>query len=81
MFSRKMIFFFRFFFTNKQYFRCTQTELVLAVVSWSKSDSVKDLLLLSDGTTYHYVSIKELEKVVDIIRHGDPRPGNDICRY
>ncbi len=39
-----------------------------------------DLLLLSDGKKYHYVSFKDLGKVVDFIRHHDPRTRNKICR-
>ena len=39
-----------------------------------------DLLLLSDGSAYHYVLINDLKKLVTFIRKRAPRDRNEICR-
>ncbi|XP_063726649.1 uncharacterized protein LOC134854357 [Symsagittifera roscoffensis] len=39
-----------------------------------------DLLLLSDGSAYHYVLINDLTKLVNFIRKRAPRDRNEICR-
>ena len=39
-----------------------------------------DLLLLSDGSAYHYVLINDLTKLVYFIRKRAPHDRNEICR-
>ena len=39
-----------------------------------------DLLLLSDGSAYHYVLINDLTKLVNFIRKRAPRNRNETCR-
>ena len=41
---------------------------------------VMDLLLLSDGSAYHYALINDLTKLVNFIRKRAPRDRNEICR-
>ena len=60
-----------FLFENK--------DLVPLRISKLKSRFIMDLLLLSEGTSYHYVLIVDLKSFINFLRKKQSRPRDEIC--
>ena len=54
--------------------------LPIRVSSRFTTSLIVDLLLLTDGSKYHYVLISDLQKVVEYVRHKVHRFQSEICR-
>ena len=53
--------------------------LHIRVSSRFTTSLIVDLLLLTDGSKYHYVLIKDLHKLVEYVRHKVHRFQSEIC--
>ena len=62
-------------------FRHNKCELLPIKVSRRFTTSlIMDLLLLTDGSKYHYVLISDFQKLVEYLRHKVHRFQSEICR-
>ena len=65
---------------NVNVFRYHKKQLLLLRVSKKRYNFVIDLLLISDGQRFHYVLIKDLEKLVSNIRGIIVNHRSALCR-
>ena len=61
-------------------FRFENKDLVPLRISKFKSRFIMDLLLLSEGTSNHYVLIVDLKSFINFLRKKQSRPRDEICR-